>query len=198
MSTVVKGSSGGTYTPHPEGQFPAVCVDVQDLGYEHSERYGKTRHKIRLVFFCGEWTEEKEVEIDGQRVRKKFPMTVSKKFTASLHEKSSLRPFAKSWRGQDFSADELRNGFDFERMYGAPALVQIGHFTYEGDTYSGIDSIMRLRDKKEAPAIPPEYTRLKDRDDWDGPAPHPNMSPMSNADESDEPSLTEPDDDLPF
>jgi hypothetical protein len=196
MSTVVKGSGGATYTPHPEGQFPAVCVDVQDLGWETSEKYGKTQYKIRLVFFCGQWTEEKEVEIEGQRVKKRFPMTVSKKFTASLHEKSVLRPFAKSWRGSDFTPQELKDGFDFERMYKAPALIQVGHYTYEGETYAGIDSIMRLRDKAEAPALPAEYTRLKDRDDWDGPAPHPNMSPKSNADAAPEPA--DDSDDLPF
>lgn len=192
MSLVVKEKEGGTYTPHPEGQFPAVCVDVQDLGWEVSEKYGKTQYKIRLVFFCGEFVER---EWEGEKRR--VPLTVSKKFTASLHEKSALRPFAKSWRGADFSPDELRDGFDFERMYGAPALVQVGHFTYDGGTYAGIDSIMRLRDKKDAPAIPSEYQRLKDRDDWEGPTPHPNMSPASDADHAPEPT-DEPEDDLPF
>lgn len=197
MSTVVKGTNGTSYTPHPEGQYPAVCVDVQDLGWETSEKYGKTQYKIRLVFFCGQWTEEKEVEIDGQRVRKKFPMTVSKKFTASLHEKSVLRPFAKSWRGSDFTPDELKNGFDFEKMYKAPALIQVGHYQYEGETYAGIDSIMRLRDKAEAPAIPAEYTRLKDREGWEGPAKHPAMS-EPDATEKPTAQQAEPDDDLPF
>jgi hypothetical protein len=197
MSIIVKGATGSTYTPHPEGQYAAVCVDVQDLGYEHSEKFDKTQYKIRLVFYCGEWTEEKEIEIDGERVKKKFPMVVSKKFTASLHEKSSLRPFAKSWRGADFTPQELKDGFDFERMYGAPALIQVGHFTYEGEAYAGIDSIMRLRNKDEAPAVPPEYTRLKDREDWEGPAPHPNMSAVSDPQEA-EPNMDEPDDSLPF
>ena len=194
MSTIVKGTTGGSYTPHPEGQYAAICVDVQDLGWEHSEKYGKTQYKIRLVFYCGQWTEEKEIEVDGETIRKKFPMIVSKKFTASLHEKSSLRPFAKSWRGSDFTPVELKDGFDFERMYGAPALIQVGHFTYEGETYAGIDSIMRLRGE-EPPVIPADYTRLKDRDDWSGPALHPNMEPSSKADEAHEP---DDDDGLPF
>lgn len=203
MSVIVKGSGTSNYTPHPEGQFTGVCVDVQDLGWEHSEKYGKTQYKVRLVFYCGEWTDEKEVEIDGKRVVKKFPMTVSKKFTASLHEKSSLRPFAKSWRGADFTPQELKDGFDFEKMYSAPALLQIGHFEYEGSTYAGIDSIMRLRDKNDAPEIPEEYTRLKDRDDWDGPAPHPNMKRTDSSSDDPRPDPVDTtdyseEDDLPF
>lgn len=172
MSLIVKeGGTGKSYTPHPEGTYAAVCCDVQDLGYEESVYSGETKvqYKLRLVFFCGEWTELKEV--DGEM--KRFPMTVAKKFTASLHEKSALRPFAKSWRGADFSEDELDGGFDFERMVGAPAFIQVGHFDWQGATYAGIDSIMRLPQGQEAPAIPAEYTRLKDRDDWEGPAPHP-------------------------
>jgi hypothetical protein len=142
------------------------------------------------VFFCGEFV---ECEYEGQK--RNVPLTVSKKFTASLHEKSALRPFAKSWRGADFSGDELRGGFDFERMYGAPALIQVGHFEYDGSTYAGIDSIMRLRDKKDAPKAPAEYVRLKDREDWKGPADHPDMG---KHDDAREPALSEPDDDLPF
>jgi len=191
---VVKETAGGTYTPHPEGQFEAVCVDVQDLGWQEVtyQNQRKVQYKIRLVFFCGEYVEK---EIEGET--KKIPLTVGKKFTASLHEKSALRPFAKSWRGADFSDKELHDGFDFERMYGAPALIQVGHFEYDGATYAGIDSIMRLKNKDSAPSIPSEYVRLKDREDWEGPAPHPDLE-TGRHEEASEPSLTEPDDDLPF
>ena len=188
MPVIVKGETGTSYTPHPEDQYAAVCCDVQDLGWEEHPTYG-WKYKIRLVFFCGEWTEEKE--IDGEK--KRFPMTVSKKFTASLADKANLRKFCRDWRGRDFDADVVRDGFDFERMLGAPAFIQVGHFEWQGETYAGIDTIMRLPKGMEAPAIPEEYTRLCDRDDWEGPAPHPAMS------EPAEPkSMTEPDDELPF
>lgn len=189
MSTVVK-ETGGTFTPHPEGQYGAVCVDVQDVGWEHSEKWNNTKYKLRLVFFAGEWIEK---EYDGEKRR--VPLTVSKKFTASLNEKARLRAFAKSWRGSDFTSDELAGGFDFERMYGAPALIQVGHFEYDGQTYAGIDAIMRLG-RGDAPAVPPEYVRLKDREDWTGPAPHPDMSTPDDATEPHHDS--DVDDDLPF
>ena len=76
MSIVVTGGNAKTYTPHPTGPFAARCVDVQDLGWEEHPQYG-WKYKIRVVFFCGEYTEEKEVERDGQMVKMRFPMVVS-------------------------------------------------------------------------------------------------------------------------
>lgn len=191
MSLLVKGADGATYTPHPEGAYPAVCCDVQDLGWEEHATYG-WKYKIRLVFFCGLYTDEKEVE----GVKKRFPMTVSKKFTASLSEKANLRAFCKSWRGgRDFDADTLRNGFDFEKMLGADALIQISQYEYQGSTYAGIDTVMMLPKGTPGTAFPVDYKRLKDREDWKGPAQHPAMS---QPDPSEQPSAQQSDDDLPF
>lgn len=191
MSVIVKGGES-TYTPHPEGPYPAVCCDVQDLGWEEHATYG-WKYKIRLVFFCGLYTDEKE--INGEK--KRFPLTVSKKFTASLGDKANLRAFCRSWRGKDFDADTIRNGFDFEKMLGAPALIQVGHYQWQGDTFAGIDSIMRLPKEMTAPTIPSDFTRMCQREDWKGPNPHPAMS---QPDPSEGPSShgNDPDDDLPF
>lgn len=191
MSIIVKGQAESTYTPHPVGSFAARCCDVQDLGWEEHPQYG-WKYKIRLVFFCGEWTEEKEV--DGER--KRFPMTVAKKFTASLADKANLRAFCRSWKGKDFTPDVLRDGFDFELMVGAPAFLQITHYDWQGGTYAGIDTVMRLPGGMTAPDIPSDYTRLKDRDDWEGPAKHPSMSEPPA--EPEVPTDSVYDDDLPF
>ena len=199
MSLIVKEGGTSNFKPHPEGTYAAVCVDVQDLGYEEATYNGETKvqYKLRLVFFCGEYTEPKD--IDG--VPTTFPVTVSKKFTASLDERANLRKFGKSWRGADFTEDEVNNGFDFERMVGAPAFIQVGHFEWQGGNYAGIDSIMRLPKGQDAPPVPVDYTRLKDRDDWEGPAPHPAEIRATEAgvDEPATPAATEfDDDDLPF
>lgn len=191
MAVYVKGDQGTTYTPHPEGAFPAVCCDVQDLGWEETT-YG-WKYKIRLVFFCGQHTDEKEVE----GVKKRFPMTVSKKFTASLNEKANLRAFCKSWRGgKDFDAETIKNGFDFEKMLGADAFIQVSHFDYQGSKYAGIDTIMGLPKGTPGVPFPTDFKRLKDREDWKGPAQHPAMS---QPDASEKPAAHRTDDDdLPF
>jgi hypothetical protein len=183
---VVLKDDGGqqTYTPHSEGQFAAVCVDVVDLGWLET-KFG-LKHKIELVYYCGEG-ETREFE-DGKRY---VPFTVRRRFTGSMHEKSNLRAFIKAWRGKDFTKDELADGFDFERMLGAPAFIQVEHNEWEGKTFANIITIMKLPKGMEAPDVPDTYVRVKDREGYEGPAPHPNMSKP-------EKSLTEPDDDLPF
>lgn len=196
MSLLVKGGEGGSYIPHPSGAFAAVCCDVQDLGWEEHPQFG-WKYKIALVFFCGQHTEEKEIE----GVKKRFPMTVRKKFTASLADKANLRAFCRSWRGgKDFDAETIRNGFDFEKMLGAEGLIQVSHFKgTDGGTYAGIDSIMGLPKGMPGVAFPNDYKRLKDRDDWKGPAQHPAMS---EPDRGEAPSPHAHDDDdadsLPF
>ena len=193
MSLLVKGADGPSYTPHPEGPYPAVCCDVQDLGWEEHPTYG-FKYKIALVFFCGLYTDEKEVE----GVKKRFPMTVRKKFTASLADKANLRAFCKSWRGgKDFDAATLKTGFDFESMLGAEAFIQVSHYEYQGATYAGIDSIMMMPKGTPGVAVPNDYKRLKDREDWKGPTPHPAMS---EPDHSEKPFAggSGADEDLPF
>ena len=196
MSIIVKGSTGGSYTPHPEGQYPGVCVDVVDLGWVRTA-FGP-KYKIRISFFCGEWTEEKEIE--GER--KRFPMIVSEMFTASLHEKANLRAFARAWRGADFSDEEVSGGFDFERMVGAPAFLDIQQVTKDGKTYANVASIMRLPQGMKAPGVPADYHRVKDREDWSGPAPHPDEIASKTEPDPSEPAYvgTQDEDDmgLPF
>ena len=98
MSLTLTQSAGGDFTPHPEGIFPAVCVDVIDLGPVTSTWEGqtKTANKLRIVF------ETEEVGNDHKR------MTVSKSFTASLHPKAKLTEFLGKWRGKPVADGAVR------------------------------------------------------------------------------------------
>lgn len=197
MSIVVKGTTGTSFTPHPEGQFNARCIDVVDLGWmPGSQMYPDPKYKIRLVFFCGLRTDEKEFE--GEL--KTYPMLVMATFTASLGDKANLRKFARNWRGGiDFTADEIRGGFDFERMLDAGALLQIEHNTKGENTYANIGSVMKLAPGQTAPETPADYTRVCKREAWPGPNPHPDLgSPNNSTPLAEAPPMTEPADDLPF
>ena len=191
MSLIVTGSSGKTFTPHPIHSGPVTCIDVVDLGWQENTKFDKYEYKIRLVFWAGLWTEPKE--IDGET--KTFPLLVMQRFTASLADKANLRKFCKDWRGEDFSPDVIRDGFDFEKMFMAPGYGQITHNVVGDKTYANISMIKLAKGMGEAPGFPDGYIRVKDREDWEGPAPHPNMS----AQVPDLPPVVEADDDaLPF
>ena len=150
MAIIAKDTGGG-FTPHPEGQFRAVCVDVVDRGIVETTWQGKTRsqHKIRVVF------QTEEQMPDGK------PAMASRSFTLSLGEKSALRPFLEAWRGRKFTGEELA-GFDVEKLIGAGAVIQIVHEHKGEKVYDNITSVMKLMKGME-PLKARDYVRVQDR-----------------------------------
>lgn len=117
----------GTYELPPAGSLPARCCHVIDLGTQTMEYQGETKrmHKIAIA-----WQLE-ELKADGT------PFTVSRRFTASLHEKAALRAFLEAWRGKPFTPEELK-GFSLPRLINAPCLLNIVHAERGGNTYADI------------------------------------------------------------
>ena len=149
--------TGRNREPAPAGQFAAVCVDVVDLGAHETEWRGQARirHTCRLVW------ELEAARTDGRR------HLAMRTFTASLDEKSALRPFLEAWRGKPFTADELK-GFDAEVLVGVGAQLQIVHKTVGDRVYANVNAIMlpAKGQKWLEPAVidgKPAYVRVKDR-----------------------------------
>jgi hypothetical protein len=139
------GSKGSKFTPHPEGAFPAILLDIHDVGMVYNKAWDKNEHKADFYFFCGEYKEGK----DGER----FPLLVRDRYTLSLGEKSRLRKFLESWRGKKLTPDELKK-LDLETLLGKPALLQITHNVSGDNTYANITSIMALPKGMTAPEKP--------------------------------------------
>jgi hypothetical protein len=137
-SVQTRTSDGKAYTPHPEGQYAAVCVDVLDLG-EHPESYknqpAELKHKIALVFWTG------EVNPDTGK-----PYEITREFTNSMGPKANLRGFLSDWRGKSYSEDEARKPVPLDKLEGVSALMTIEHKSNAaGDrTYANIRSIAPL------------------------------------------------------
>ncbi|QIK38106.1 hypothetical protein GWK36_09030 [Caldichromatium japonicum] len=114
----------------PSGSLPARCCHVIDLGTQAVEFQGETKrqHKIAIA-----WQLD-ERRSDGA------PFTVSRRFTASLHEKAALRQFLEAWRGRPFTPEELK-GFALPRLINAPCLLNIVHEERGGNTFAAIKSI---------------------------------------------------------
>jgi hypothetical protein len=130
MSLIVSRKS---FTPAPEGVFPAVLVDAVDLG-EVTGKFG-TKHKVRLV-----WQITEKMK-DGR------PFIVSKTYTSSLHPKSGLAKDLTAWRGRAFTAEEAKS-FDLDILIAKCCTLVINHSEVEGETYANIVAITKLnRDK---------------------------------------------------
>lgn len=146
MSLIAKGT---TFTPPPEGVWPAVCVDVVDLGMVESPWGAK--EKCRIVW------EIAQKMADGR------PFIATKQYTVSLHEKANLHKDLKAWRGKSFTADEMK-GFDVENVIGAPCQLVITHEEKEGLIYGNVTAILRAQ--KNAVLKPSgKYIRHQDRDE---------------------------------
>ena len=158
MGVVVTAGSGRAFTPAPAGVHLAVACDVIDMGMVSSTYEGKTtiKHKVRIVWQVSETNPE-----NGKR------FAVSKRYTASLHEKSTLRKDLQSWRGRAFTGDELK-GFDLDNVLGKCCLLNIVHNEHDGQTYANVDAIMPPA--KGMPKLEVvDYVREKDRPKDDPP-----------------------------
>ena len=115
---VSEGKSGSMVPPLAEDSYPAVCVSLVDLGEQYSKNYDKWQRKIGIGWeVIGE-----TVTIDGETM----PRTYYTTYTASLNSKGTLRKDLVSWRGRDFTAEELKK-FDLRNILGKPCFLQIVH-----------------------------------------------------------------------
>ena len=144
MGFIAKDSGGGDFKRVPPGAYIGRCYSVIDLGTQlTSGQYGeKMQHKIRIaweLFGDDENGNPLTVDIDGVDM----PMTISKSYTVSLHEKAALRKDLAAWRGKDFTEEEAR-GFDVSKLIGAYCMVNATSSETNGKTYTNVAGLTPL------------------------------------------------------
>lgn len=159
MAFIAKDSGGGNFKRVPAGVFIGRCFSLIDLGTQlTSGQYGeKMQHKIRIgweLFGEDDTGAPLTVDVEG----KQMPMTISKSYTVSLHEKASLRKDLAAWRGKDFT-DEEAKAFDVSKLVGAYCMVNVTTSETNGKTYSNIAGLTplpgALKNAKPAPVHEP-------------------------------------------
>lgn len=139
MALIVKDKGSKDFKVLDPGLYQAVCSNVIDMG-EHEGQYG-IKSKIGIIF------ELNEIRDDGKRYQ--LSMTTGN----TLATKGHLRPTLESWRGKKFTDEELKDGFDLEKLIGANCYLNITHDTKDGKTYLKINSVVPL--PKEIAKIQP-------------------------------------------
>jgi len=122
MPIIATSNGSGNFEPIPSGSYAARCYSMIHIGTIEENIMGTTK-KLNKVRITWELPTELKVfkEENGEQ-----PHVISKEFTLSLHEKSTLRAFLKNWRGKDFTEDEAK-AFDIERLIGVPCMLNITH-----------------------------------------------------------------------
>lgn len=156
MSFIVK-AEGGSFTPVPPGMHLARCYRIVDLGTQKTEYMGAVKYlpKVMLQF------EVHSEDEDGSPLvtSKGEPMTISKNYTVSLSEKASLRNDLQTWRGRDFTADELR-GFELEKILDQWAMISVTKTTgNNGKEYTNIANINPVPSNIKKAGLPDPYNK---------------------------------------
>lgn len=120
---IIATSNGSTnFEPIATGNYVARCYSMVHIGTIEENIMGtvKKLNKVRIT-----WELPTELKVFKEENGEQ-PLVISKEFTLSLHEKSTLRAFLKNWRGKDFTEEEAR-AFDIEKLIGAPCMLNITH-----------------------------------------------------------------------
>jgi len=140
MGLTAKASSeSSSFKPVPAGMHLARCYRIVDLGTQKTEWNGKEKVNYKIMML---WEVHGEDDQGNSLVTDRGePMTISKNYTMSLGEMSSLRADLKSWRGRDFTPEELR-GFQLKNVLGAWCMLTVARTTGRDDKeYSNVMSV---------------------------------------------------------
>ena len=142
---VMAKKSEAEFEKAPAGVHFARCIRLIDLGTQLNKQFGTMQHKVRLY-----WEMPNVLMQKGEYAGK--PFIITKLYTLSLSEKSYLRIDLKSWRGRDFTDQEL-TGFDLNAVVDKCCMLNVVH---END-FANIAAIIPL---PPGSSIPPRVNDL--------------------------------------
>jgi len=141
MPLTFKVNAGsGEFKSVPAGSHIAICNMVADMGLQPgSAAYPAPKHKIFVRFEIPE--ERVQYEKDGRKVDQ--PAVIGQQFTASMHEKATLRIRLEGWRGRKFTDEEAGN-FDVSTILGKACMLSVVESVVGDRVYANIASISPL------------------------------------------------------
>jgi len=103
---------GASIEPIENGNHHGICVAVIDLGTQYE--FEKSTPKVMVIWELPDFPRS-----DSNGFRE-----IHKEYSTSLHELSNLYQDLVSWRGRDFTVEELE-GFNMKNVLGANCLVNV-------------------------------------------------------------------------
>ena len=138
MSFIVE-DKGGDFERCPSGMHLGRCYRIIDLGTQKSEYMGQVKylHKVMLGW------ELHGTNDAGEPLKMKDgrPFGIFKNYTLSWSEKANLRLDLQSWRGKQFSQEEMRR-FDLKTVLGVWCMLNIiDRVGTDGKTYTNVNGL---------------------------------------------------------
>ena len=151
MTSIIASSNETPRFPSVSvGVHKARCIKVIDLGTQKNDYQGQISWKRTVLIL---WETPEELDGEGK------PMTISKFYNLSLHEKSKLSQDLVSWRGRPFTETEIKS-FDISKLAGVACMLNV----IEKNGKSVISSVMPLakNDKVVEQVLPTVIFSLQD------------------------------------
>jgi hypothetical protein len=151
MTSIIASSNETPRFPSVSvGVHKARCIKVIDLGTQKNDYQGQISWKRTVLII---WETPEELDGEGK------PMTISKFYNLSLHEKSKLSQDLVSWRGRPFTETEIKS-FDISKLAGVACMLNV----IEKNGKSVISSVMPLakNDKVVEQVLPTVIFSLQD------------------------------------
>ena len=138
MQIIVKGTTGSGVAPIEAGSYRAICYGLVVLGTTYSAAFDKAQTSVLFLF---ELPDER-ITVNGEDLPRAISVTYN--LPKVMTEKSNLWKFLVSWRGKEFTPEELE-GFDLVNVLGAPCLVSttIG-VSKQGREFAKVSGVARL------------------------------------------------------
>jgi hypothetical protein len=156
MPLLAKSNGESNITPIEGGTHPAVCYGVIDIGTQKTSYLGQEKHTRQVVILWEIPSERIQLEKNGQKID--LPRGISKTYTLSLNEKSTLHHHLTNWRGVPFTEQELK-GFDLFTVCGANCLLNIvNDKNKEGKKIAYVSGVMKVL--KGMPKHQPENAKI--------------------------------------
>jgi hypothetical protein len=164
MAILARDSGNTEFEKCPLGVWPAIAVDVIDLGevetpfkWEKGPLAGQTKiqHQIQVV-----WQVDAETEDETPARREDGTMhRLSKFYNLTLNENATLRKDLDRWRGKPFTNEQLEQGWDVESIIGAQCQLNV----VENDKGKVVVESVLPRGRRDPALEADEYQREMDR-----------------------------------
>ncbi len=145
---ILTDKGGGDWEQPPTGLHVARSIGLIDIGTQKGEYQGQPTIKRQFIL---KWELPNELMTRGEQAG--MPFVVSKFYTASLSEKSTLRKDLEAWRGKEFTKEELA-GFDSKAILDKPCMIQISE-------KNGRNKVTAVTCLAKGTPVPPAVNRLQ-------------------------------------
>jgi len=155
----------GTYKQIPAGTYLARCYRFVDMGTQTAVYEGETKSRHIVMI---QWEVHGADENGDELVTNKGePLTITKNYTASMNEASTLRKHLRACRGRDFTPEEER-GFKMENILGQWCMLTVEENPgSNGRMYTNVSSVSPVHAtlKKNLPQgyNPADFFSMTDR-----------------------------------